>query len=151
MHWKYVVGSLVVLYTFGAIAEPYLVIHKSDGFTVRIPIAGITKIDFDLKGSGTKALKNIAVFKQVAAVIKTGKNVANIEYSLKKSGFVAVEIFGLNGKLVRVLTSGVEPAGTHRVSWNFLQESGKRVVSGSYIARVRIDGVPFSRSLCIVQ
>jgi len=55
-----------------------------------------------------------------------------IEYSLPKAGFVDISIYDTNGKLVRQLVSGQQPAGNHWVKWNARDESGTLVSSGVY-------------------
>jgi hypothetical protein len=153
MHWKReITGCVIVLScVFGVFSAPYLVVHKSNGSSVRIPIADIRKITFDLGTSGVNREKGIVAFKKIAAVIKTNVLSADIEYSLKKKSAVRIDIFDLQGNVVRCLKTGIEPAGNYKISWDYKHRDNKKVSAGSYIARVLVDGIPFSKCLYLVQ
>ena len=71
--------------------------------------------------------------------------------SLEKCSRVKIEIFDFQGKVVRILKSDVEPAGTYRVSWNHRQNDGAKVSAGSYIVRVLVNGEPVSKCLYLVK
>ena len=153
MHWKQATlcCAAVLLCASGIFSEPYMVIHKSDGSNVMIPIADIRKITFNLNSPVKEGRKNFDAIKKITAAVKTGTIATAIEYSLQKPGRISIGVFDLRGKMVRDLKKGTEMAGTYRVAWDYMDNDGKRVAAGPYIARVVIDGVPFSRSLYLIQ
>ena len=59
-----------------------------------------------------------------------------IDFSLTRSGPVRVEIFAIDGKLVRTLLSDERQAGDHQVRWDGMADTGSRVPSGAYFCRV---------------
>ena len=59
-----------------------------------------------------------------------------IDFSLARSGPVRVEIYALDGRLVRILLSDDRPAGDHQVRWDGTGNTGGRVPSGAYFCRV---------------
>ena len=53
---------------------------------------------------------------------------------------VSVRIFDINGRLVATLIDGVVPGGRQAATWQGTDDSGQRVASGLYFARVQIGG-----------
>jgi endonuclease I len=59
-----------------------------------------------------------------------------IDFSLTRSGPVRVEIYAVDGRLVRTLLSEDRQAGDHQVRWDGTGNAGGRVPSGAYFCRV---------------
>jgi len=59
-----------------------------------------------------------------------------ISFSLSQNAHVRLVVFDVRGHLVKVLLHGDQAAGEHRVGWNGRSESGARVASGTYFARL---------------
>ncbi len=55
------------------------------------------------------------------------------------------------GRRVRVLASGMHPAGLHRIAWDGVSEDGRPVAPGVYFARIRAGGIEESRRLVRIQ
>ena len=55
-----------------------------------------------------------------------------IEYGLPKAGQVVINIYDINGHVVRNLISEHQSAGNHSVKWNARDNNGTKVVSGIY-------------------
>jgi len=70
-----------------------------------------------------------------------------IDFSLTRSGPVRVEIFAIDGKLVRTLLSDDRQAGDHQVRWDGMADTGSRVPSGAYFCRVLGGGDADTRPL----
>ncbi|HEY2924604.1 MAG TPA: FlgD immunoglobulin-like domain containing protein [Candidatus Eisenbacteria bacterium] len=85
----------------------------------------------------------------------TGPNPANPQakllYVLPRSGGasygVKLRIYDVNGRLVRKLVDGNQPAGPHVAVWNGTDDLGRGVASGHYFAR--IDAGTFSQKVGI--
>ncbi|MFH1842981.1 MAG: endonuclease, partial [bacterium] len=60
-----------------------------------------------------------------------------IVFSVVKPGEVQVEIFSLEGRLVRTLLRGHRGIGEHALSWNGTDDDGGRVASGAYFCRLK--------------
>lgn len=64
-----------------------------------------------------------------------------ISYELAGAEMVDLTVFDLRGVAVRRLHRGTQAAGRHEVSWNGLDDGGRRVASGPYFVRLRSDTV----------
>ena len=69
-----------------------------------------------------------------------------INFALPEPASVALNIYDVNGHLVRTLVSGLQTTGTHLVSWDGRDNSGARVVSGVYFYYFKAIGVKQSFS-----
>lgn len=58
-----------------------------------------------------------------------------IRYNVPRSVHVSLKIYGSGGRLTRSLVDGSESSGLHMVTWDGRDDSGARVVSGSYFLR----------------
>jgi hypothetical protein len=82
------------------------------------------------------------------AFANSGPNPANPQakllYVLPRSGGasygVKLRIYDVNGRLVRKLVDGDQPAGPHVAVWNGTDDSGRGVASGHYYARIDAGG-----------
>ncbi len=63
-----------------------------------------------------------------------------ISFSLSASTHAVLNIYDVNGSLVRVLHEGTLAAGQHRLSWDGRNNSGGTQPSGVYLARLVEDG-----------
>jgi hypothetical protein len=61
-----------------------------------------------------------------------------IYFDLPRSEQVALEIFDLRGRLVQRLGSGYFAAGTHSLSWDGKDQSGRQMSSGVYYYRLHV-------------
>lgn len=60
----------------------------------------------------------------------------NVEFLLEQPTTVELAIYGVDGSLVRKLTTQSFPAGINRVAWDGTDDSGRAVASGTYLARM---------------
>ena len=61
-----------------------------------------------------------------------------LTFLLPSSGSAVLSIYSLTGQKVRTLVSGNQTAGTHSVSWDGRDDSGRAVSSGVYLSRLRM-------------
>jgi hypothetical protein len=84
--------------------------------------------DITLQRSGVTILNN---------VIDPGKGEKTyIDYKLNRNGRVTIQVFTLDGTMVRVLQRGSQGAGEYRVSWDGKNRGGRTVARGMYFVRV---------------
>ena len=57
-------------------------------------------------------------------------------FSLAKAGRADLEVFSVDGRRVRTITSGVRNAGEYRLEWNGADDSGRPIAPGVYYARL---------------
>lgn len=60
-----------------------------------------------------------------------------IHFELPRDARVIVDIYSVDGRLVRTIDGGVMSAGGASLTFNGLDDSGRRVASGAFFARVR--------------
>ncbi len=63
-----------------------------------------------------------------------------IAFSLAAPADVRLGIYDLQGREIARLVDGRQQAGGHSVAWNGRATDGRRVASGTYLARLAIDG-----------
>jgi len=71
--------------------------------------------------------------------------------SLPRAMELSLAVYDIGGRLVRVLLSGTEPAGERSVTWDGRDDSGQRVRSGLFYARLVADGQAIRRSVVRLQ
>lgn len=62
--------------------------------------------------------------------------VTTFSYDLPKSGVVTVQIFDIQGREVKTLQNGIQPAGHFELSWDGTAEDGQNMESGLYFSRI---------------
>jgi hypothetical protein len=70
---------------------------------------------------------------------------------LPRRGIAGLDIFSLSGRLVRSIEMGSVDAGERQVSWDGLDTHGRRVASGVYMCRVRLDDEEATTKLVLVR
>jgi len=58
------------------------------------------------------------------------------QYKIAKSGWVRINIYSLEGKLIKTLVDGFKTPGTYQCHWNGLDDFNKSVASGIYFYRI---------------
>jgi len=77
---------------------------------------------------------------------------AQIALSLPRTGPVSLDVVDARGHVVRRLLVAAElPAGRHVVIWDGLDDAGRAMPSGVYLARVLADGLTSARKLTLVR
>jgi len=66
-----------------------------------------------------------------------------VEVDLVQSGRLVVEVLDLQGRIVSELFAGERPVGPCRLVWDVTDDRGARVVTGTYMVRIR---APFGSS-----
>ena len=61
-----------------------------------------------------------------------------ISYSVPSASRVILDMFNIHGQRVATVDQGLQPAGTHTVSWTGLDAQGRPVASGIYFYRLRL-------------
>jgi len=74
-----------------------------------------------------------------------------VRFSLPSDQFARLDIYDVQGRLVRSLVSGVRPAGPNEVRWDGADARGRGVASGTYFARLQAGGQQAVTSLTLVR
>lgn len=60
-----------------------------------------------------------------------------ISYSMKEAGAVRIDIFNINGQIVKTLVNENKSVGNHKVVWNGEDEANNRCASGLYFYKMK--------------
>lgn len=74
-----------------------------------------------------------------------------IEFSLLRSGMIELDVFNVNGQLVRSLVHQELAAGRHRIAWDATDNFGRAVASGVYFYRISTAGSAESRKMLLLR
>jgi hypothetical protein len=75
----------------------------------------------------------------------------SVQFSLPQGGETLVQIYDVDGQLVRTLVDGHRSAGVHQADWNGRNDRGTAVGSGTYFVRIRSDGGIESRKVIVAR
>jgi len=75
----------------------------------------------------------------------------SISFSLPQRSEVLIRIYTLTGREVRTLVQQSYTAGTHRVSWNGLDDAGEPAASGLYFYQMRAGDFTQSRKMLLIR
>ncbi len=74
-----------------------------------------------------------------------------IRYTLMERSDVQLAVFGVDGRLVRVLTSGTEPEGSFEATWDGRDQSGRPVASGVYFYRMKAGAFVQTKKMVLLK
>lgn len=74
-----------------------------------------------------------------------------IEYSLPREADVRLDLFDLNGRLVKTLIDARQPAGWQQIRWDGRRQNGAPAASGTYFCRLQAGGETFIRPLLLLR
>ena len=76
----------------------------------------------------------------------------NITFELTAKSKVVLEIYSINGQIIRQMVDGELPVGKHSVSWNARNEANLLVDPGVYICKMLVGNqAEFSRQMFVVR
>jgi hypothetical protein len=73
-----------------------------------------------------------------------------IAFELPRAGPVELKIYGVDGRLVRTLVKGDQPAGRREEVWDGRDNSGRKLAGGMYFYRLVTLGAAGSRRLIVL-
>ncbi len=74
-----------------------------------------------------------------------------IRFSLPGQEYLTLQIFNINGRLVRDLVNNNLPAGQHSVRWDGKDNSGLLVASGTYLYQLKSSGKQLTKKLMLIK
>ena len=74
-----------------------------------------------------------------------------IQYALETEQHVRLTIYDASGRLVARLVDEVVPAGTQRVRWTAVSQSGHDLASGVYFVRLKTAHSTATRKLVLIR
>ena len=118
-----------------------MIIHLVNGETDEFELAVVDSITFD---PGTSVEEMVEFISQIP--IRFLKNYPNpfnptttISFEIAQSGKTKVEVFNVKGQKVKTLLNKELDIGVHSFVWSGLDEQNRKVVSGMYFYRVKVN------------
>ncbi|MCK4408865.1 MAG: choice-of-anchor J domain-containing protein, partial [Candidatus Eisenbacteria sp.] len=74
-----------------------------------------------------------------------------ISFSLLIGGEVELTVYNIQGRLIRTLIEGDQPAGEHEVAWDGTDEYGIDVAAGVYLYRLRVGELEETRKMILLR
>ncbi len=111
--------------------------------------------DFEIEG----LFSPVDVGEQAAGLIlglddarpNPAKGTATISYTIPAGGIATLEIFGVDGRLVRTLVRGETAPGRKHVAWDCQNDAGRDVSAGVYFCKLSAGGREITRRLTLVR
>ena len=75
----------------------------------------------------------------------------NIQYTIPTSGEVLVNIFNIQGRLIRTLLQSFQTAGNHTIVWDSRNNNGNTVSSGTYFCQVSFKNNSLVKKLLLLK
>ena len=145
---------ILLFFSSGIWSQTYYMNVKTKTGTQSYLIQDIQKLTFDL----TVDVKDYEKFKDVLNTFTLLQNYPNpfnpntkIEFNIPQSAQVEVNIFNINGQLVKQLMNEFLEKGYHQSIWNAKNESGEVVASGNYIYQVKVDNKTISKKMLFIK
>ncbi|HMA45826.1 MAG TPA: FlgD immunoglobulin-like domain containing protein, partial [Frankiaceae bacterium] len=76
---------------------------------------------------------------------------ATLHLALPRAAKVAVAVFDQQGRRVRILLAGEQPAGDHAVCWDGRDAAGRLVPNGIYFVRCDVEGRALTRRIATLR
>lgn len=114
-------------------------LHLNDGAIESWDVSTISHYSFD-NTVGLPETGSRAVVSDVQVFPNPSSGAVTISYTLQKPGNVTLEIYDLQGKLVKRVLSTIQPAGKQKQLWNATDETGRTASAGHYVCRLSVNG-----------
>jgi hypothetical protein len=73
----------------------------------------------------------------------------SVEYALETDAPVSLEVRDMQGRTVRIMELGTQPAGSHTAQWDGTDAQGRPAAAGTYLCRIITPWVQMSRTFII--
>lgn len=148
------IAILILLSAVSVYSQTYYLNVWSKGKLTSIPITEIKKIVF----TGLTGTDDIAKEQKIIKTFDLFQNYPNpfnpstiIEYQINNAGPVQIQVFNINGELIRTLTNTNQPAGKYSVTWDGKDNKNSNAASGIYIYRVVSGNSVLSKKMLLLK
>ncbi len=108
-------------------------LKKTDNSEVDLNISSIANFRYDVLSSVNEITLNTS---KVKVFPNPSRGAVRIQYELLQSEKVAVDIFDMQGRIIRSWPLEQKIAGTYEILWQTNDAGGKVVPTGTYICRI---------------
>lgn len=111
-------------------------------YSLGVTATGVAEEQYDVTPEQAKLLQNFP---------NPFNPETRIRYEIPTTARVMLEVFDLNGRLVRSFSMNQQEAGLHEVVWNGRDNGGAAVASGTYLYRVVINGAASTKKMLLIR
>ena len=132
--------------------EFWMPLHEESDFAV-IPVLVPREEGMQVKSLDEHHDQDLPAVEQpyLAASPNPFNPITEIRFGLTRASDVRLDVYDLRGARVARLVRGAMQAGHHVVPWTGEDGAGRRVASGTYIARLVAGDVSFNQKLMLVK
>jgi hypothetical protein len=135
--------NLVDVYEIGFIVGNGAVSSVSEGYTITVE-----RVD----GQSTGVGEGVTPLFQIAGNHPNPFNPSTtIEFAIDRDGPAALHLYDLRGQRIRTLVTENLTAGPHEVRWDGLDDNGRQMPSGTYLARLSSNGSTTTHKLVLAK
>ncbi len=111
--------------------------ETADGILISAKPYSVNYVLLEGTKTGMSELKNPKneVFKIHQNYPNPFTKTTQINYSLKKNGYVKIGVYNMDGQLIRTLENSVKEPNSYRTEWNGKNQNGESVSGGIYLYR----------------
>lgn len=80
-----------------------------------------------------------------------GTDVTTVYYKTARDGRIKINLYTLDGRLVKTLVDETMSAGLHNVQWDGLNDSDTAVASGIYLINISAPGYKETKKICVIR
>lgn len=122
-------------------------LHLIDGTVYSWNVSTIGHYEFDelVTGTGTQA----AALAPMKVYPNPTMGSLSVEYALEADAPVSLEVRDMQGRTVRHMELGTQPAGTHTSQWDGTCNDGRPAAAGTYLCRIITPRVQMGRTFII--
>lgn len=148
------IAILFLLLTGIIYSQTYYLNVWSKGKVTSIPVSEIKKLTFSNTtgiGGNEKEQALVSTFELFQNYPNPFNPTTRIEYQIASSGHVEIQVFSINGELVKTLTNAAQSAGKYSVNWNGTDNTGNPAASGIYIYRILHGNSLLSKKMLLLK
>lgn len=132
--------------SFFAEAETVLDVTSTSGDTLTLVFQTLTASDVDGFAEDASSLAGFRIVNSPNPF----SHETRLQFSLPALSNVVLSVFNAEGRQIKTLASGSQPAGMHRDSWDGTDRNGMPVGAGVYFARLQVgDQVTWKKMLLV--
>ncbi len=75
----------------------------------------------------------------------------SVQFTMGQAGKAAIDVFDVNGRLVRTIFNGIAQEGVNTIHWDGTDSASRPVASGVYFYRLRANGEDYAKKLVVVR
>jgi len=140
-------------------AQSDTIIIESGGIIVKqCPVSEIDWISFSRTSPYVTGTIDEGLSKSIPSQFTVSQNYPNpfnpttkLQFQIPNSGKVRLNIYDINGRLVKEVFSGEKDAGLHTLDWNAKDLNGKQVASGVYFYSVQFNNTLLTKKMIYLK